>query len=146
MKNPNQLVSEWGQRIVFALIFTTISASIMIILNPWVAVPKLGWINDYLTKICVGGVLLIVALLARRSKLFEKYWQVIFALFILTVAISLDLVFGKYMIIQLGIIDTTPAGWALPKLNECFVVVCVIVVFSLLSGNNLGSIYIQRGN
>ena len=70
----------------------------------------------------------------------------IFALFILTVAISLDLVFGKYMIIQLGIIDTTPAGWALPKLNECFVIVSVIVVFTLLSGDNLGSIYIQKGN
>lgn len=70
----------------------------------------------------------------------------IFALFVLTVVISLDLVFGKYMINQLGIMDTTPAGWALPKLNEFFVIVGVIIVFTLLSGDSLASIYIQRGN
>jgi hypothetical protein len=111
-----------------------------------VAVPKLGWINDYLAKIGVAGLLLTAALLTRNSKRLKKYWEILFALFILTVALSLDLVFGKYMINQLGIIDTTPVGWALPKLNECFVVVSVIVVFTLLSGKNLGSIYIQNGN
>ena len=36
--------------------------------------------------------------------------------------------------------------WAFPKLNECFVVVSVIVIFTLLSGGSLGSIYIQKGN
>jgi membrane protease YdiL (CAAX protease family) len=85
-------------------------------------------------------------LLARRSGRLEKYWQVLFALFIMTVVISLDLVFGTYMINHLGIIDTTPAGCALSKLNECFVVVSVIITFTLLSGNSLGSIYIQKGN
>jgi hypothetical protein len=50
------------------------------------------------------------------------------------------------MIYHLGVIDSTPVAWALPKLNECFVIVSVIIFFTLLSGGSLGSIYIQKGN
>jgi membrane protease YdiL (CAAX protease family) len=64
----------------------------------------------------------------------------------MTVAISLDVVFGNYMLTYLGITDSTPAGWALDKLNKCFVVSSVIVTFTLASGSSLGSIYIQKGN
>jgi hypothetical protein len=118
----------------------------MVIFNPWGKGPQLNRVDDYLAKIVVSILLLVVALLARKSKRFEKYWQVLFALFVLTVAISLSFVFGKYLIKYLGVTDATPDGWALPKLNECFVVVSVIVIFNFLSGGNLGSIYIQKGN
>ena len=118
----------------------------MIVFSPWGAGSVLSETNDYLAKIGTSLLLLAAALLVRRRRRFEKYWQILFALFILTVAISLDKIFGIYMIKQLGVTDSTPAGWALPKLNECFVVVSVIVIFTLLSGGSLGSIYIQKGN
>lgn len=73
MENTPQLVNKWLPRLVFSLIFTAIAASIMIVLNPWVGVPKLGWINDYLIKISVGIVLLVFTFLARRSNRFQKY-------------------------------------------------------------------------
>jgi membrane protease YdiL (CAAX protease family) len=137
---------EWGKRILFGLLFTVVAAFILLVFSPWRPVPRLERIDDYLAKIGVSVILLIVALLARRSKLFEKYWQVLFALFILTVSISLDWVFGKFLTDYLGVTDVTPAGWALPKLNECLVAVGAVIVLTLLSGGSLGSIYIQKGN
>jgi hypothetical protein len=146
MKRNRLSAREWGERIVWALLFVAIGSFIMIVFNPWGDGPKLNRVDDYLAKIGVSIFLLVVALLARKSKRFEKYWQVLFAFFILTVAVSLEFVFGKYLIKYLGVTDSTPSGWALPKLNECFVVVSVIVIFNFLSGGNLGSIYIQKGN
>lgn len=146
MKRNHLSAREWGERIVLALLFVAIGSFIMIVFNPWGAGPKLNRVDDYLTKIGISILLLVVALLARKSERFEKYWQVLFAFFILTVAVSLDFVFGRHMITHLGLTDLTPRGWALQKLNECFVVVSVIIIFTLLSGGNLGSIYIQKGN
>jgi membrane protease YdiL (CAAX protease family) len=145
MKNNRLSAKEWGERIIVGLSFAAIGSFIIIRFNPWGHVPSDGRVEDYLLKMGVSVLLLAAALLARRNKHLEKYWQVLFALFILTVAVSLDLIFGIHMDNYLHVTDTTPSGLALPKLNECFVVVSVIVTFTLLSGGSLGSIYMQRG-
>jgi membrane protease YdiL (CAAX protease family) len=88
----------------------------------------------------------MTALLARKSKRFKRYWLLLFAFFILIVAVSLDVIFAQYLFKYLGGTDSTPVGWALPKLNELFVVASVIVIFTFLSDGKLGSIYIQKGN
>jgi membrane protease YdiL (CAAX protease family) len=54
--------------------------------------------------------------------------------------------FSKYQINYLGIYDNSPAGWAIQKLNECVVVVSVVILLTKASGKSLGSIYIQKGN
>ena len=146
MKSNRLSANEWGERILVALLFTTVAGLIMIVFSPWGTKSVLDKMDDYLAKIGVSLLLLVAAALVRRSKRFEKYWQIIFALFILTVVVSLEKIFGIYLIKQLGVTDSTPAGWALPKLNECCVVVGVIVIFTLLSGGSLSSIYIQKGN
>jgi len=146
VKTNHLSAQEWGERIIFILLFTSMAASILLIFHPWKATPQLGWVEDYIARIGVGVVLLAAALLSRRSEPLKKYWRVLFALFILIVAISLDWVIGKYVRTILSINDSTPAGWALPKLNEFFVIASVIVTYTLLSGDNLGSIYIQKGN
>lgn len=146
MKSNRLSAIEWGERILVALLFTVVAASIMIVFTPWGAKPVLDRVDDFLAKIGVSLLLLAAALLMRRSRRAEKYWQIVFALFILTIAVSLDRVFGVYLIKDLGVTDATPAGWAFQKLNECFVVVSVIAIFTLLSGSSLASIYIQKGN
>jgi membrane protease YdiL (CAAX protease family) len=138
--------NRWSAHIFEAVLFVAIGAFIMVVFNPWGAGPRLSPGADYLAKIGAGLLLLGAALQARRSARFEKYWPMLFAFFVLTVAVSLDFVFAKYLIKHLGLTDTTPAGWALPKLNECFVIVSVILIFTWLSGGDLGSIYLQRGN
>lgn len=145
MKNNRPSAREWGERIVLALLFTAIGSLIMVVFSPW-GRPVLGRVADYLGRIGLTILLLATALLARRSKRFEQYWQILFAFFIMTVAVSLDRIFAIYLIDYLGIIDTTPAGWAFPKLNECIVIVGVIILFTRMSGSNLGSIYLQKGN
>jgi hypothetical protein len=91
-------------------------------------------------------LLLVIAWLVHRRDRYKKYWKIFFALFILSIAASLDWIFGRFLFDSLHVSDATPAGWALPKLNELVVITGVVVVFTYLSGDNLGSIYIQRGN
>ena len=146
LERNRSTANNWGVRFLGALLFVAIGAFIMVVFNPWGSGPRLSPGADYLAKIGAGLLLLWAAWQARRSARFEKYRPVLFALFILTVAVSLDFVFGNYMITHLGLTDTNPAGWALPKLNECFIVVSVILIFTRLFGGDLGSIYLQRGN
>lgn len=145
MKSNTKVANVWVERIVLALLVLAIGSFIMVVFNPW-RIPKLDRTYDYLAKIGTGIFLLVVAMLARKNRRFKKYWQLLFALFILIVAVSLDFIFGQYLLNYLGVIDSTPIGWALLKLNELFVIASVIVTFTFLSGDNLGSIYIQKGN
>jgi len=145
MKTNRLSAREWGERIFLTLLFTAIGSLIMVVFGPW-GQPLLSRVADYLGRIGLIVVLLAATTLARRSKRFERYWQVLFAFFIMALAVSLDRVFGVYLIDYLGVTDSTPAGWALPKLNECIVIVSVIVLFTMMSGSDLGSIYLQRGN
>jgi hypothetical protein len=66
-------VKLWVERIVLGLLFVTIGSSIMILFNPWGKGLMLDRIDDYLTKIGVSIFLLVVAVLARKSKAFKKY-------------------------------------------------------------------------
>jgi uncharacterized membrane protein YbaN (DUF454 family) len=75
MKINHLSAKEWSGRIVLALLFIAIAAFIFIVFIPWGEGPKLARRDDYLAKIGVGFILLVAALLARRSERFEKYWQ-----------------------------------------------------------------------
>jgi len=144
MKNNRLSAREWVERIVLAVLFTAVGSLIMIIFSPWR--PLLGSVKDYLGRISLIVLLLAAVLLVRGSKQFEKYWQILLGLLIMAIAVSLDWVLGIYLIKYLGVNGGTPAGFALMKLNECAVIVCVTILSTLLSGGSLGSIYIQKGN
>jgi len=144
MKDNRLSAREWGERIALALLFIAIGSLIMVVFSPWR--PLLGRVADYLGRISLTALLLALMLLAHRSQRFEKYRSVLLGLFIMSVAVSIDWIFGIYLIDYLGVTDETPAGWALTKLNECIVIVCVIILFTKMSRGTLGSIYIQKGN
>ncbi len=146
MKSNRLSARDWGERIVLAVLFTAIGSYLMIVFNPWGSGPLLhNRVEDYLAKIGTSVILLAAALLLRRSERFEKFWQLMFALFTMSVVVSLDLIFGIYLVDYMGINGNSPVGFALEKLNECLVVVSVVITFTLLSGGSLGSIYIQKG-
>jgi hypothetical protein len=130
-----------------ALVFIAVGAAIMVVFKPW----GHQYFNDnqienYLWRIGLSVLLLGVTWWVRKIQRLEKYWQIFLALFILSMAVSLDWVFGRFLFDTLHVSDTTPAGWAYQKLNEVFLIVCVIIIFTRLSGGTLGSIYIQKGN
>lgn len=91
-------------------------------------------------------ILLIAALLVRRSKSLHHDWQLIFGLFILICAVSFDWWTARFILDSLGGYPNTPAGLALEKLKTMVVVTITIIMLTRISGNSLGSIYVQRGN
>ena len=91
-------------------------------------------------------LLSVIVLLLKKSKQYKKYGQIFYGLLILLVAVSLDWIIGIYLIKYLGIRDTTPSGWAFQKLNECVVIVSVVILLTKRSPTSLGSIFIQKGN
>lgn len=146
MKNNHLSTNEWVERIILALLFIGIGGLIIMVFKPWGKQYIANPVNNYLWRLGVSVILLVLALLARRNKRFEKFWQLLFAMFILSTALSLDWVFGKFLYNSLHLSDAEPIGWMYEKLHEVVLIVCVIIVFNKLSGDSLGSIYIQKGN
>jgi membrane protease YdiL (CAAX protease family) len=144
MSNNHLLDRNRGERIILAILFAAIGSLILIVFSP--LRPVLGRINDYIGRIILITLLLVVVWLVRKSRHYEKYWQIFFGLLVLAIAVSLDRIISIYLVAYLDINDTSPVGWALPKLNECAVIVCVVVLSTRLSGGSLRSIYIQKGN
>jgi membrane protease YdiL (CAAX protease family) len=143
MDNNKLSARELGKRIILALLFVAMGALIYIVFSP--LRPLLDGRFDYIGRIVLISLLLVVTLIIRKSNTLQKYEQVSKGLLIMIIAVSLDWVFGVYLIENLGVNINTPAGFTLQKLNECVVVVSVVIAFTLMSGGSLGSIYIQKG-
>jgi membrane protease YdiL (CAAX protease family) len=144
MKNDRISGKEFGESIVVAFLFVAIGSLIMIVFSP--LRPVLNWGVDYLGRIGLTIILFIAMMLVRKSQRFEKYWLLFLGLLILAVAVSLDWVFGRYLMDSLNVAGDTPVSFTLLKLNECAVVVCIVVFLTWMSGGNLGSIYLHKGN
>lgn len=143
--NPNLNTNlKWSQRLLVALIFLGLGSLIMVVFSPWS--PPLEKVLDYLGRLGLIFLLGVFAWVVKRSPRLEKYWQLLYGLLVLTVATSLAYFLARYLIEYLGVRDTIPAEWAILKMNEFLVVICVVLIFTRLSGNSLGSIYIQKGN
>ncbi len=143
MKTNRLSPGEWIERIVVALLFVAIGSLIILVFSPWR--PLLGRVNDYLGRVALIVLLLVAALWLRRSERYRKHTQVLVGLLIMAVAVSLDWIFGVYLLDYLGVNDNVPAGWTLPKLNECALVIGTVILLTRTSGGSLGSIYIQKG-
>ena len=95
------------------------------------------------------GVFLVAALLFKRSTKFAKYWPVTYAFF---VASSVNLVsdlFGGYNTDFVNLFGFTTGENtidALAKMYETLLIVIPIIVLTLVSGANLGSLFLKIGN
>ncbi len=138
--------SEWAERAIAALLFIAVGTLIIVVFSP--LRPLLSHVSDYVGRIVLVAVLLAAVLLLRRSQSqrYSKYAPLVVGLLIMAGAVSLDYVFGSYLLESVGVADNTPAGFALVKLNECVIIVGAVVVLTRLSGGSLGSIYLQKGN
>ncbi len=91
-------------------------------------------------------VLLALAAILHRSAALSKYWKVAYALFVASFANALNLFLGNW----LG--DTLPSGvstaqfLAVDKLSQAIPIVLSIILLTLLAGDDLGSIFLKRGN
>jgi len=89
---------------------------------------------------------LTTALLIRRSERLKKYWLVFFAFFAAAFALSLDLYLSHWSLRLLSLDTNTPAGYAVDKLESTFLIVISIIVLTKVSGSDMASIYLKKGN
>lgn len=132
------------ERITLALLFVATGALTMTVFSPWR--PLLDDVPDYLGRIALVALLLIAATVIRRSRCCARYAPVVYGLFVLALVVSLDLIFSIYLLKHLAVDDRVSRGWALLKLNEASVVVCSVLLFTRLSGDRLGALYLQKGD
>jgi len=101
---------------------------------------------DLPSRMALILTLLGSSLLPRRSDRLRKYWPVIFAFFIASFAQALDYYLSGWLPGLLGLDMQSPAGIAMDKLESTLLILLPIVLLTRLSGNSMGSIYLQKGN
>jgi hypothetical protein len=93
----------------------------------------------------ITGSFAALALLARRSTRYRRAWPPLFAFFAASAAQLLDWQLSHWLPRLVGVPVESPAGLALDKLESSLLLVGVILVLVLLAGDDLGSLYLRRG-
>jgi membrane protease YdiL (CAAX protease family) len=92
---------------------------------------------------------LIVAIVFRSSTKLTKYWSVFYAFFVASAVNLVSDLFAGYnsQFVQLfGTWTGTNQGFALAKLYDALLVVIPILALTLISGEDLGSLFLKKGN
>jgi membrane protease YdiL (CAAX protease family) len=103
---------------------------------------------DKVGRIVVASLFLVLALYARGKERLRKYWLLLFSFFSALTAISIDLYLGlsKWLYPALGLIERSPAGWAVDKLESSALGILVVIALNYLAGQKMERLYIRRGN
>jgi membrane protease YdiL (CAAX protease family) len=146
LETNNQRPGEWGRRAGFFLLFLLLGLLLFVVFNHIrLTLPKS---IDGIGRVIMILSFLALALLARRSRRFEKYWPILFSCFIAALATAVDYYLpsrdGLLQILHISI--TTPAGIALDKLDSSLILIVTIILLTKVSGADLGSIYLRKGN
>jgi len=99
-----------------------------------------------LYKAALPIVFLVLAVVLYRSEQLRKYWRIAFALFIAAFANWLNWTLGNWLLRFVGPLSTTAQELTIDKLSQCIPVVLSIIVLTKLVGDDLGSIFLKRGN
>ena len=100
-------------------------------------------------NLAVSAVFLVVAVGLNRSDRWNGYWQVAFAFFVASVAYpvtNLSSGWASQVLKWLNLMDTSSQGQAIVKVCEVVSVVIPILLLTKVSGADLGSVYVKRGN
>lgn len=104
--------------------------------------------KDEIGRILVAGIFLALALIARSNERYKKYWLIPYAFFTGLTAISIDLYLSlsKHILPALGIIEDSPVGWAVDKLESSLLGIIVVLILNWFARQSPDSLYIRRGN
>jgi membrane protease YdiL (CAAX protease family) len=106
--------------------------------------------NKNLTyNLVISAFFLVASLWIRRTECWSQYWQVGFAFFVASVAYPITWMMEgpiNSLMASLGLITKTSQYLGVEKVFEAVMVVVPILLLTKLSGANLGSIYLKRGN
>jgi len=88
--------------------------------------------------IALSFLFLAISIFLYSRKSLKNYWQILFSFFIASVALFFDFI--------INIPADTMNGFLLDMLVSTSIVVCVIIVFTKISGSSLSSIFLNKGN
>lgn len=100
-------------------------------------------------QVIVAVVFLIVAVWLKRDERWTLYGQIAFAFFMAMSAVVIPSLIGNWnqtILSGFNLKASTSQGQAISKLYEMVMVVVPILMLTKLSGADLGSIYLKRGN
>jgi membrane protease YdiL (CAAX protease family) len=96
------------------------------------------------------ALFLVAAMWLKRNAPLNHYGQIAFAFFIAMFAVVVTSLIGNWNLTFLGWFNVTTVGTsqfqAINKVYEMLMIVVPIIVLTKLSGADLGSIYLKRGN
>ena len=137
----------WVTRTLLFLLFFACEAVIFILGSNYFDVFAT---NKNLTfNLVTSAIFLAAALMLKYSKGWSQYWLVAYAFFVASVAspttlLTLDWVRG--LMGRFALTPNTTNGLAVGKVLEVILVVVPILVLTKLSGVDMGSIFLKRGN
>ena len=142
------LQTNWIQRLGLFVMFLICGLAILFLgSNFYEIFPT----NRNLTyNLIISAVFLAASLWFKFDRRLNKYWQITFAFFIASViypVTSLTVNWKGEMLSRLGVVaGVTSQGTAVDKVFQMLLTVIPILVLVKLSGTDLGSLYLKRGN
>jgi membrane protease YdiL (CAAX protease family) len=91
-------------------------------------------------------VFLLLAVVMQRVPRLQIYWKIASALFIASAANAINLSLGNFLGPMLHIGGEDMRFLAIDKLAQAIPIVLTIILLTLWSGDDLGSIFLKRGN
>lgn len=133
-----------NERLAAVIIFLVIASIIILVFSPWrLEIKVLN--RDYLGRLAMVSTLALVVVIASKQDGLSRLLPLLKALFILSLAITVDRVFGVFLVDTLRIGDSQPVGWMTQKLNEAAVVCPTIVLANKACGGTLEDLYLVKG-
>lgn len=135
---------SWFQRIGLFIVFLVCEIVIYILGSNYFDVFPTNKNTTFNLITC--AVFLAAALWFKRTERLNQYWRVTFAFFVASVAYPITGLTIGWLLDSFSIVPSTTQGLALGKVVEVLMIVVPILVLTKLSGADMGSIYLKRGD
>jgi membrane protease YdiL (CAAX protease family) len=149
IRNTRETASKsrtlWNKAVVAAVLLVCSFAVFLLGPNYYPLFPTNG---DIVYAASLSAVFLLAALLFKRSTRFVKYWAIAYAFFVASVVNLISVLFGDYYTDFVRLFGTTDPNktQGLAKVYDTLLVVIPIIGLTLVSGADLGSLFLKRGN
>jgi membrane protease YdiL (CAAX protease family) len=102
---------------------------------------------DLAGRILLAGILLVTALLFRKSVNFQDHWRPVYAFFVAVVAMAIDLYVPsrEWLLTLFHLENRSLAGIALDKLESSIVLISVILILMRVAGCPPGTLFLRKG-
>ena len=133
-----------ASRAVLFVLFLIAGLAIFLFGNNWN--DRFPTNDSTLYKAILPVMFLVLTVVLHRNEQLRKYWRIAFALFIAAFANWLNWTLGNWLGRMLPDLGSTAQELTVDKLSQCLPVVLAIIVLTRLVGDDLGSIFLRKGN